>query len=116
MSPNESRPPDAVDGHVDVVTFGTWVDLPDQNPLVRDLFHYHRYRGTHDPLALLNSSSWALARLVFARQFEAIRDLGHTRSPYEMFLAGGHHNRVEANDNHIPIERLLPAIHILKKD
>ena len=108
-------PLDAVDGHVDVVTFGTWIDLPDQNPLVRDLFHYHRYLGTHDPLTLLNSSSWAMARLVFARQFDAIRDAGQVQSPYEMFLAGCGHDRVETNDNHIPIERLLPAIDIPKK-
>jgi hypothetical protein len=108
------EPPVAVGGHIDVVTFGAWVDLPDQNRLVRDLFHYHRYLGSHDPLALLNSSSWALARLVFARQFDAIRAAAPSGNPQEPFLVGCGHNPVESNDNHMPIERLPPEIRIVK--
>ncbi|MGF1640138.1 MAG: hypothetical protein ACFCUO_04245 [Rhodospirillales bacterium] len=103
-------PDETVDRYIDVVTFGTWVDLPELGPTARRLFRYHQFLGTHDTLALINSSSWALARLVLARQFDWLRpaELGHDAE--EILLVGRGHNLIESNDNHMPIERLLPMI------
>ncbi len=102
--------PAAVDKRIDVVTFGNWVDLPDQDKLVKDLFHYHQFMGTHDKLAMLNSPSLALARLLFGIQLDTMKPADHTRDPDEMMFFGRDHNLVQSKDDHMPIETLIPAI------
>ncbi len=102
--------PAAVDRRIDVVTFGNWVDLPDQDELVKTLFHYHQFVGTHDKLALFNSPSLAMARLMLGMQLDTVRPTDHSRDPDEMMLYGCDHNLIEAKDDHMPIERLIPAI------
>jgi hypothetical protein len=102
--------PVTVDKRIDVVTFGNWVDLPDQDELVKELFHYHQFIGTHDKLAMLNSPSLALARLLFNMELDTMRPTDHTRDPDEMMFFGRDHNLVQSKDDHMPIEKLIPAI------
>ena len=107
---NQIQPPVAIDKRIDVVTFGNWVALPDQEKLIKELFHYHQFVGTHDKLALLNSPSLAIARLVFGMQLDTMRPADHARDPDEMMFYGRDHNLVESKEDHMPIEKLIPAI------
>ena len=102
--------PAAIDRRIEVVTFGNWVDLPNQDELIRDLFHYHQFVGSRDLLAMFNSSSLALARLMLGMQVDTLRATDHTRDPDEMIFSGCSHNLVESKDDHMPIETLIPAI------
>jgi len=102
--------PATIDKRIDVVTFGNWVDLPDQDELVKELFHYHQFIGTHDKLAMLNSPSLALAKLLFNMQLDTMKPADHTRDADEMLFFGRDHNLVQSKDDHMPIEKLIPAI------
>nr|VFJ46004.1 MAG: hypothetical protein BECKFM1743A_GA0114220_1003113 [Candidatus Kentron sp. FM]VFJ52133.1 MAG: hypothetical protein BECKFM1743C_GA0114222_101064 [Candidatus Kentron sp. FM]VFK09129.1 MAG: hypothetical protein BECKFM1743B_GA0114221_100964 [Candidatus Kentron sp. FM] len=104
--------PNAVDPKVDIVTLGNWVNLPDMNPLMLDLFHYHQFVGTHDVPAILGSTR-GYAQLALQRKF-ARTPVDHSRNPDEYLYVGCEHALKEGEgEAGLPLKAILKAIYRL---
>jgi hypothetical protein len=96
------------DPKVHIVTFGNYVSLPDMRPIMHDLFHYHQYVGTRDIIGALGSSGFA--RLYLSGKRTQGEPVDHSANPDEYLYVGCTHNLIRDMPDHMPIERILPAI------
>jgi len=98
------------DPKVDIVTFGNWVNLPDLKPIMADLFHYHQFMGTHDPIGGMGSS-YGYARLALGGKIVASDTaVDHSKNPDEALYVKCSHNVDPDKADHMPIEEILPRI------
>jgi hypothetical protein len=104
-----SRPEaDLREPKVDVITFGNWVSLPDMNPIMLDLFHYHQFIGSRDVVGALGSSGYA--RLALFGKYAESEPVDHSANPDEYLYTGCAHNLIRAQPDHMPIEQILSRI------
>ncbi len=105
-----------------VVTFGNPVDLPNMNPIMNELFHYHQFVGGVDKLAHNTSMrAWKL-RFSGEEQLDPRNPIFDPNAdPIEKMLADTDHHLFakldpetgkESKPYHMPIERILPQIHL----
>jgi len=99
-----------IERRIDVVTLGNPVDLPNQHPLIKQLFHYHQFAGERDLLMALNSSKTLISRLLLEGKIHPGRPFDPTEDPDERLFAGCQHNLIRSRPDHLPIEAILPAI------
>lgn len=99
--------PETVDRHIDVITFGNPVELPDAAPVMRQIFHYHQFVGSMDILAMMNvlPQTWLNLQPGEPTGPECMKN------PDEHLIPGCEHNLIEANNRHMPFERLLPLVY-----
>lgn len=99
-----------IERRIDVVTLGNPVDLPDQHPLLKRLFHYHQFAGERDLLMALNSSKTLISRILLEGKIHPDRPLDPREDPDERLFVGCKHNLIRGRPDHLPIEAILPAI------
>jgi hypothetical protein len=104
------RRPTSVDRHIDVVTFGNPVDLPDAEPFMQEIFHYHQFMGSRDILAMMNVLPQMWMGWYWSRKCGEPTAKNCVTNPDERLIPGCEHNLIAANPTHMPIERLLPLI------
>ena len=106
--------PKATDPKVDIVTLGNWVNLPNMNPLMLELFHYHQFVGTHDIPAMLGSTR-GYAELALKGRFAKGEPVDHSRNPDEYLYVGCKHELQEGAEPGtgpgLPLNAILKAIH-----
>jgi len=99
------------DPKVHIATFGNWVSLPDLNPIMAELFHYHQFMGSHDLVGAMGSS-YGYARLALAGKIvTSDRAVDHHANPDEALYFHCSHNVDPERTDHMPIEKILPNIH-----
>lgn len=107
----ENNPKEAkAERRIDVVTFGNPVDLPDQQEMMKTLFHYHQFAGTNDLLMALNSSKTLVSRILMEGKVHPNRPFDPSEDPDVRLFAGCRHNLIKKREDHMPIEDILPAI------
>ena len=99
-----------VDKRLDVVTFGNPVDLPDEHAMMKRLFHYHQFAGTHDLLMALNSSKTLISRTLVEGKVHPRKPFDPKEDPDVRLFDGCRHNLIRKRDDHMPIEVILPTI------
>ncbi len=92
-----------------IVTLGNWVSLPDMDPLMGQLFHYHQFVGMLDTLAWSASTS-GVRKMIHHWHLANGLPVDHKRNPDELVYLGCGHNLIKANPFHLPIERILPEV------
>ncbi len=108
--------PKATDPKVDIVTLGNWVNLPNMNPLMLELFHYHQFVGTLDVPAML-ASTRGYAELALHGRFATGEPVDHSRNPDEYLYVGCNHALQEGAKPGtgpglpLPLKAILKAIH-----
>lgn len=99
-----------IERRIDVVTLGNPVDLPDQHPLMKRLFHYHQFAGARDLLMALNSSKTLISRILMEGKIHPDKPFDPTEDPDVRLFVGCQHNLIRSRPDHLPIELILPAI------
>lgn len=106
-----AAPPGArTDPQVHIVTFGNWVSLPNLKPIMAELFHYHQFMGTHDPVGGMGST-YGYARLALGGKFaNDDQAVDHSKNPDEVLYFKCSHNVDPGKTDHMPIDQILPKI------
>lgn len=107
-------PPDDKKPHIDIVTFGCWVDLPDMAgeslPALQDLrktFHYHQFVGTADMMLGLTQSPYQKSFELFVKGLMNGFEPRHDEDPDESLIPFKGHEVMAMSPMHMPIETLL---------
>ena len=105
--------PQAIEPKVDIVTLGNWVNLPNMNPRMLELFHYHQFVGTRDVPAML-ASTRGYAQLALQGRFAKGEPVDHSRNPDEYLYVGCEHALQEGDEPGtgpgLPLNAILKAI------
>lgn len=105
-----SVPADDKKPHIDVVTFGCIVDLPEMpgNEKLQGIFHYHQYVGLLDTMLGLTQSPYQKSfELLWKGIFDGFEP-AYLSAPDECLIPLAGHNLASFNPTHMPIEKLLP--------
>ena len=104
---------------ISVVTFGNPVNLPDMNPTMKKLFHYHQFVGDVDKLAhRCSTKAWTL-HFGDEKLDPHEPDFDPSSDPDERVVADTEHhlfpkldpsNGEELKPYHMPVDRILPQI------
>lgn len=104
-------PPEGKRPHIDVITFGCLVDLPDMPQLadLRSIFHYHQFVGSADTMLGLTQSPYQKSfELFFKGMVDGFRP-NYLADPDECLIPFKGHDLVAMNPLHMPMEDLLKA-------
>lgn len=103
-----------------VVTFGNPVNLPDMNPTMKKLFHYHQFVGADDQLArncsvktwwlLLSGAEWLDPREPVFDPKDDPDERMFADTQHHLFAKLDPKTGEEPKPYHMPIEQILPQI------